>query len=61
MVIKFTIAADGTVSGASVKSSTLGNETVERCITARFDRMEFSPPAGGGIVIVSYPFLFSPG
>jgi outer membrane biosynthesis protein TonB len=61
IVIKFIIAKDGTVSTASVKTSTMGNSGVEQCIVGRFMRMQFPKPKGGGIVIVSYPFLFSPG
>ncbi len=61
VVIKFTIAKDGGVSSASKKSSTMGNASVEQCIVAQFMRMKFPEPKGGGIVIVSYPFLFSPG
>ncbi len=61
IVIKFTIAKDGSVSAASTKSSTMGNKSVESCVVGRFLRMQFPEPKGGGIVIVSYPFLFSPG
>ncbi len=61
IVVKFVVAKDGTVSSASIKSSTMGNTAVESCITSRFMRMQFPEPKGGGIVIVSYPFLFSPG
>ena len=58
VVVGFTIAADGTVSAAEIKATTLGNEAVEQCVIGRFERMEFSEPTGGGIVIVSYPLLF---
>jgi len=61
VVVKFVIAKDGTVSSATTKSSTLGNAAVEGCINGRFMRFQFPEPKGGGIVIVSYPFLFSPG
>jgi len=61
VVVKFVIAKDGTVSSASTKSSTLANAAVEGCINGRFMRFQFPQPKGGGIVIVSYPFLFSPG
>jgi hypothetical protein len=61
VVTKFTIAKDGTVSQASTKSTTMGNSPVEKCIVSRFMRMQFPEPKGGGIVIVSYPFLFAPG
>mgnify|MGYP002632666945 CR=1 FL=1 len=58
--IKFVIDADGAVSRAEVKLSTLGNEVVEQCILSRILRMRFPAPAGGGIVVVSYPFVFQP-
>ncbi|MES2642770.1 MAG: AgmX/PglI C-terminal domain-containing protein [Myxococcota bacterium] len=58
VTVKFIIAADGTVSSAVTKRSTLGNEAVETCINGRFLRFQFPEPKGGGIVIVSYPFRF---
>jgi hypothetical protein len=61
ITVKFTIAKDGTVSSASTKSSTMGNEAVETCINTRFMKFQFPEPKGGGVVIVSYPFIFSPG
>ncbi len=61
VTVKFVIAKDGTVSKAETKSSTLGSPTVESCIADRFRRFQFPEPKGGGIVIVSYPFIFSPG
>ena len=39
----------------------LDSSAVEQCIVGRFMRMQFPEPKGGGIVIVSYPFIFSPG
>ncbi len=61
VVVKFVIAKDGSVSKASIKSSSMGSKAVESCITGRFMRFQFPEPKGGGIVIVSYPFIFSPG
>ncbi len=61
ITVKFTIAKDGTVSSASTKSSTMSNEAVEGCINTRFMKFQFPEPKGGGVVIVSYPFIFSPG
>jgi hypothetical protein len=58
---KFVIAKDGSVSSATTKTSTLGNAGVESCINGRFLRFAFPEPKGGGIVVVSYPFVFSPG
>jgi hypothetical protein len=39
----------------------MGNSAVEGCIASRFMQFKFPEPKGGGIVIVSYPFIFSPG
>ena len=61
IVVKFTIAKDGSVSKASIKSSSMGNSQVENCIAGRFMQFKFPEPKGGGIVIVSYPFIFAPG
>lgn len=61
IVVKFVISKDGSVSKASTKSSTMGNKSVEGCINSRFQRFKFPEPKGGGIVIVSYPFVFQPG
>ncbi|NOY27674.1 MAG: AgmX/PglI C-terminal domain-containing protein [Oligoflexia bacterium] len=61
VTVKFVIAKDGSVSKASIKASSMGNATVENCIAGRFRRFQFPEPKGGGIVIVSYPFIFAPG
>ena len=60
LVVKYTIAKDGSVSSASLKTTTMNNPKVEECVVGRFLRMRFPPPNGGGIVLVSYPFLFAP-
>ena len=57
VIIQFTIAATGQVASAFVQSSTLGNKTVELCIAKAVRRWLFPKPKGGGIVIVSYPFV----
>jgi outer membrane biosynthesis protein TonB len=59
IIVKFTIAADGSVSKAGIKTSSMGSAAVESCITGRFKRFKFPEPKGGGVVIVSYPFIFS--
>lgn len=61
VTVKFVIAKDGSVSAASTKSSSIGNAAVESCVNGRIMRLQFPEPQGGGIVIVSYPFVFSPG
>lgn len=59
--VKFTIAADGSVSSATAASTTLGSPAVEACVAGRFLKMEFPPLKGGGVAVVRYPFWFSPG
>jgi outer membrane biosynthesis protein TonB len=60
-VERFVISRDGSVSGAQVKSSTLNDPALESCVGDVFMSMQFPKPKGGGIVIVSYPFVFAPG
>ncbi len=61
IVIKFVIAKDGSVSSAKVNTTTMNNPIVENCICQRFMRFQFPEPRGGGIAIVSYPFVFKSG
>jgi hypothetical protein len=57
VVVQFTIAATGQVVVSKVQSSTLNNGKVETCIAQAVRRWLFPKPKGGGIVIVSYPFV----
>ena len=57
VVIQFTIAATGQVLVSKVQNSTIGNSKVEQCIAQAVRRWLFPKPKGGGIVIVSYPFV----
>jgi hypothetical protein len=61
ITIKLTIAKDGTVASARTKSTSMNDAALESCIEGRFMKMQFPKPKNGGIVIVAYPFLFSPG
>ena len=60
-VVKFSIDKAGGVSSAAIKSSSMNSAAVESCMTKTFMSFNFPEPKGGGVVIVSYPFLFSPG
>jgi hypothetical protein len=44
-----------------IDASTVNDTALESCLQSRFLHMQFPEPKGGGIVIVSYPFLFAPG
>jgi TonB family protein len=56
--VKFVIAPDGAVRAAGVESSTLAVPRTEDCIAQAVRRWSFPAPDGGGVVIVSYPFVF---
>jgi hypothetical protein len=60
IIVKFVISNTGWVPKAEIESSTMGNPAVESCITSRFDYVQFPEPKGGGTVVVSYPFVFTP-
>ena len=59
--VKFTIAATGAVTAAEVADSTVGDESVGTCIAKAAKRWKFPKPIGGGIVVVTYPFVLSAG
>lgn len=59
VIIQFTISSTGSVAAAVKKSSTLNNANVENCISTKIRRWVFPEPKGGGIVRVSYPFVFT--
>jgi TonB family protein len=59
--VQFTISAEGKVIAVVLVSSTMNNPKVERCLVNAIRRWRFPKPSGGGIVIVKYPFSFSPG
>lgn len=60
LTVRFVIAKDGKVSSSQVKATTLPHGSVEACVVDRFTKLRFPEPKGGGIVIVAYPFIFSP-
>ena len=59
--IEFTIAATGRVTEAEISSSTLPESAkdVNACVATAVKRWKFPKPAGGGVVTVTYPFVFS--
>jgi outer membrane biosynthesis protein TonB len=58
VVLEWTISTTGRVVQARTKTSSLHNASVESCILASLKGWHF-PSARGGLVIVSYPFLFN--
>ncbi|HET6149773.1 MAG TPA: AgmX/PglI C-terminal domain-containing protein [Polyangia bacterium] len=60
VLVRFAIAPTGQVLSSVVESSTLGNPRVELCTAQAVRRWEFPRPTGGGMVMVSYPFVMAP-
>jgi TonB family protein len=60
VTVKFVIAPSGAVQEATIRDSNLGRPEVESCITRAVRRWRFPRPEGGGMVVVSYPFVFTP-
>ncbi|MEW5848437.1 MAG: AgmX/PglI C-terminal domain-containing protein [Myxococcota bacterium] len=61
VLVKFVVGSAGTVISATVAESTLRNATVESCMTQRVRSWVFPRPHGGGVVVVSYPFILRQG
>lgn len=57
VTVRFVIGPDGSVSTASASQSDIGDPAVVACVVQRVRRMAFPQPEGG-IVTVSYPFMF---
>ncbi|WP_225409852.1 AgmX/PglI C-terminal domain-containing protein [Stigmatella hybrida] len=58
VVLEWTIGGNGRVAAAKTKSSTLRNSAVESCILSNLKTWAFPSPKGG-VVIITYPFLFN--
>ncbi|HEY4179152.1 MAG TPA: AgmX/PglI C-terminal domain-containing protein [Kofleriaceae bacterium] len=56
--VTFAIAGDGTVSAATVVSTTLNSESVERCVIRNLTRLQF--PSRPAAPSVGYSFTFAP-
>jgi hypothetical protein len=60
IAVQFTIGPTGSVITSVMQSSTLGNTPVESCIVQAVRRWDFPVQSGGGLTIVSYPFVLVP-
>jgi TonB family protein len=58
VAVAWTIDPAGGVSEANVSESSIGNANVEGCIVQRIRRWKFPEPAGGGVVNVTFPWIF---
>lgn len=60
VAVAFTIDPAGAVAEANVTETTLNSSAAENCMLSRIRRWKFPEPKGGGVVAVTYPWLFSP-
>lgn len=58
IAVNFTISKSGQVSTSKVARSTMQSEPVETCVASVIKKIRFPAPKGGGIVVVTYPFVF---
>jgi len=60
LTVRWTIKLDGEVDGVAALADTLGDSATTNCIFRHLRRMRFQKP-DGGICVVQWPFVFSPG
>jgi hypothetical protein len=57
VTVNFIIGGNGGVQSSKVKETTMNNAEVEGCIVQKIKMWKFPEPKGGGIVVVTYPFV----
>lgn len=58
LAVQWMIGPDGTVLGAEATSNELTDPAVAKCVIARVKRWVFPVPKGGGVVNVTFPWIF---
>lgn len=56
--MKWVINGEGKVTQSQTEETQMKNANVENCLATKIKTWVFPKPKGGGIVIVSYPFVF---
>ena len=59
IVLKWVIDENGSVSKAEIVSDGLHNSKVGACLLTEARKWKFPHPRGGGVVTVTYPFMFN--
>jgi hypothetical protein len=57
--VKMVIGTTGTVTKSEVQNTTLNHAETEACMLDVVKSLQFPEPEGGGIVIVTYPFVLA--
>ena len=58
VAVHFVISADGSVSASNVTQSNTSSAQLDACVMGRARTWVFPKPKGGGLVSVTYPFIF---
>ena len=56
--VRWIIREDGTVASSNVQTTTTGTPDLDKCIAGRVLTWIFPKPKGGGVAVVTYPFVF---
>lgn len=60
VAVSFTIDAQGAVTAATAADTNITDADMISCVCGAVKKMAFPAPDGGGVMIVTYPFNFSP-
>lgn len=60
VVVKFVVDRAGAVAQSTLTQTTVNRPRLEACVVESVKAMKFPPPRGGGVAIVTYPFVFAP-
>jgi TonB family protein len=58
VAVRWVVTEQGTVSSSVVASTTTGNNELDTCVAGRVLTWVFPKPKGGGVAVVTYPFVF---
>jgi TonB family protein len=58
VAVRWIITEAGTVASSNVVSSSTGTPELDKCIAGRVLTWVFPKPKGGGVAVVTYPFVF---
>ncbi|MDP3235116.1 MAG: AgmX/PglI C-terminal domain-containing protein [Myxococcales bacterium] len=58
IAVSWTIDATGSIADAVVAESGIDNANVEACMLERIRRWKFPEPKGGGVVVITFPWVF---
>lgn len=61
VIVAFVVVEGGLVTEEKIKSSTLKNETVHKCMLAVLKKQKFPEPAEKTTAVIDFPFIFGSG